>query len=211
MPDDKGRSVARPARHPGTPAPREATRPEEVSRDGCTWRTGTAADVAWLQGRPDGTTVATAVPPVFKAYATVHHDEPLPVQQHEQALVEVLRTHTPPQRWWLGYLETGAHDVVFPQAPRVRVYWDWPYVLVLAGPEQALSWRTGHMRHGEGALPDLLFPQDRSWLVTALWDDTWMCVGGPERLVAALVRAPGLHGRRVEPDDDSLPPGLVRE
>jgi len=27
--------------------------------------------------------------------------------------------------------------------PKVPLHWDWPYVLVAAGPEQALRWRTG--------------------------------------------------------------------
>ncbi|KUJ47102.1 hypothetical protein EG812_05760 [Verrucosispora sp. FIM060022] len=93
----------------------------------------------------------------------------------------------------------------------MSLYWNWSYVLVEAGPEQALTWRTGHMRHGRGSLPDLFFPADRSWLVSALWDDTWTCVGGPEPLINALHRDPLANARRVRPNEDALPPGLTRE
>jgi hypothetical protein len=124
--------------------------------------------------------------------------------------VDGLVRYTAEQPWWLGFLDTGAHDVVFPEAPRVKLYFDWSYVLVEAGPEQALGWRTGHMR-GEGSLPDLFFPADRSWLVTALWDDLWTCFGGPADLIDALRRDPLTNIRRVRPDEDALPPGLTRE
>jgi hypothetical protein len=100
---------------------------------------------------------------------------------------------------------------VFGHVPRVTLYWEWPYVLVEAGPAQALSWRTGHMRSEAGVLPDLFFPADRSWLVSALWDDTWTFIGGPAGLIDALQRNPLANARRVGPDDDALPPGLTRE
>ncbi|MET8039327.1 hypothetical protein ABZU25_00530 [Micromonospora sp. NPDC005215] len=104
----------------------------------------------------------------------------------------------------VGIVRDGDHE---PE----KLYWDWPYVLVEAGSEQALTWRTGHLRHGRGSLPDLFFPADRSWLVSALWDDTWACVGGPEPLIHTLERDPLANARRVRPDEDALPPGLIRE
>ena len=180
-------------------------------RDGRTWRLGGDADAAWLGGRPPGCTIATAMPLLFEAYATFSPPEGVAVAEHERAVVQRLAERGPEQPWWLGFLDTGAHDVVFPDAPRVRLYWEWRYVLVLAGPAQALGWRTGHMRHGSGALPDLVFPADRSWLVTALWDDTWTCVGGPAALVASLERDPLVAARRVQPGEDVLPPGHTRD
>jgi hypothetical protein len=66
------------------------------------------------------------------------------------------------QPWWLGYLDTGSHDVVFNNAPKVTLYAGWQYVLVEAGPKQADTWRTGHPRSSRGTLPDLIFPADRS-------------------------------------------------
>ncbi|MCY7365109.1 MAG: hypothetical protein LH469_07345 [Frankiaceae bacterium] len=155
--------------------------------------------------------MATAIPLVFEAYGTFHKPDHATEENHERAVVEVLRKNTADQSWWLGYLDTGAHDVVFPEAPLVTLYWDWSYILVEAGPKQALSWRTGHMRGPHGSLPDLFFPTDRSWLVSGLWDDTWSCVGGSDALIEALTREPLANARPVRPDEDSLPPGLARD
>jgi hypothetical protein len=41
-------------------------------------------------------------------------------------------------------------------------------------------------------LPNVMFPVDRSWLVSALWDDDWICIGGPAGLVDRFVRHPDL-------------------
>jgi hypothetical protein len=183
----------------------------DVIKDGRSWRIGTADDVAWIAGGVSpGLSITAAIPPVFGAYATFHWLGGAGLEGQERAVVEELVAHTPDQPWWLGYLETGAHDIVFPRAPRVSLYWDWPYVLVEAGPGQALTWRHGHMR-GDGSLPDLFFPADRSWLVSALWDDLWTDVGGSAALVAALHRHPLVSAHPVGPDEDAVPPGLTRE
>lgn len=185
----------------------------EVERDGRTWRIGTAAEVAWLAGRPLGRSVLSAVPPVFAAYGTLYvPEEQVPVREHERAVVGALVAVTAPQPWWLGYLCTGPHDVVFPGAPRVSLYLEWSYVLVEGGPSEALRWRYGHMRSAEGHLPDLFFPFDRSWLVTALWDDAFACVGGSTEVLDALAAEPLAGLRRVHPDDEDVtPPGSPRD
>ena len=41
-----------------------------------------------------------------------------------------------------------------------------------------------------GGLPDLFFPADRTWLASALWDDTWTDFGGSAELIDALQRDP---------------------
>ena len=193
-------AVTRPPTHPWTSA-----------GTGGDWRIGTASDVAWLAGHTThGLSITTAIPPVFDAYATFYPPDGVGFDAHERAVVDELIAHTPDQPWWLGYLDTGAHDIVFPHAPRVSLYWDWPYVLVEAGPEQALTWRTGHMR-GDGSLPDLFFPADRSWLVSALWDDTWTDIGGSAAVIAALQRNPLVNARLSRPDEDACPPGLTRD
>ncbi|MDG4810135.1 hypothetical protein O7634_25565 [Micromonospora sp. WMMD1120] len=207
----------RPARVPeASPATAPGRGEEEststnVTKDGRTWRVGAQGDVAWITGRTTPSfSVTAAIPPVFEAYATVHPPEGVSPHTHERAVVQALVACTADQPWWLGYLDTGAHDVVFPRAPRVFLYADWPYVLVLAGPQQALTWRTGHMR-GEGALPDLFFPVDRTWLVSALWDDTWTDIGASAAVVARLRRNPLVNARPVAPDEDACPPGLTRD
>ena len=155
--------------------------------------------------------IAAAVPLLFSSYATLwdSNEDSVTTTMHERALIAQLSEHTTAERsWWLGYLDTGAHDVVFPDAPKVMLYWDWHYVLVEAGPAQALGWRTGHMRSGDGTLPDLMFPVDRSWLVSALWDDEWTCIGGPAHLIDSLERDALIHARTVQPGGDPRPPDL---
>jgi hypothetical protein len=198
---------------------------------------GSAADVQWIADGVDalGVSVTTAVPHGFAAYATVAIPEggddggaTTAKRAHDAALLAVLRRHTAPQPWWLGYLETGVADVVFPEAERTYLY-TWPYVLVRAGPDEAARWRTddpqtpaafhdasGRFERGRwtpwhSALPELMFPADRSWLVSTLWDVDWTCVGGTTALVADLVRDPALTARRVTTDEDCLPPGHVRD
>jgi hypothetical protein len=90
----------------------------------------------------------------------------------------------------------------------VTLYAGWHYVLVEAGPEQAATWR----RHDPGsfpnrALPDVMFPADRSWLISALWDDDWSCIGGSARLVGRFLHHPDLRARPVALGEDATPPG----
>lgn len=182
-----------------------------VTKDGRNWRIGTVGDLAWIADlTTPGLSITAAIPPVFDAYATFHPPEGVGIEAHERAVVDELVEHTSGQPWWLGYLDTGAHDVVFPLAPKLSLYCGWSYLLVEAGPEQALTWRTGHMR-GAGSLPDLFFPADHSWLVSALWDDTWTDIGGTAALITALQRNPPVGARPVDPDEDALPPGLTRD
>lgn len=174
------------------------------------WQIGGDAEVAWIAANPPvGTTIATAIPPRFAAYATVvvpGDDEDK--RAADEALLAVLRAREPQQPWWLGYLETGVADLVFPDAPRVVLYWGWPYVLVKAGPEQAASWRrNSQATPWHSALPELMFPVDRSWLVSTLWDDDWRCVGGSSDLIQALLQHPLLDARAVTLEQDATPPG----
>jgi hypothetical protein len=188
--------------------------PATCVRDGRAWRIGGGAEASWIQ---DGTSVTkaitSAIPPVFDAYATVALPENWWEEQdrHDAAVIELLTHHTGSQPWWLGYLDTGADDVVFADAARTTLYADWKYVLVEAGPRQAASWRTsGAGTFWKGALPNLMFPADRSWLVSTLWDDDWTCIGGRMALVESLLHDPelGPRARRVElGDDDATPPG----
>jgi hypothetical protein len=192
-----------------------------VTKDGRRWRIGIAADVAWI-ANPSGSksrqssrppvvdkTITAAIPPAFEAYATFYPlvDEAPFVADHERAVVEHLVDLSGDQPWWLGYLDTGATDVVFPDAPLVSLY-SCDYVLVEAGAEQALTWRVGRIQSPEyGALPDLFFPADRTWLVSALWDDAWTCVGGTTELIEQLRRDPRIQARPVRLGEDATPPG----
>ena len=57
------------------------------------------------------------------------------------------------------------------------------------------------------ALPDLMFPADRSWLVSTLCDDDWTCLGGAASLVDGFLAHPDLQARPVQLGEDATPPG----
>jgi hypothetical protein len=201
-------------------------------RDGRSWEIGSYAEVAWIaSGTGVSRTIRSGIPPVFAAYATVLLPTPEdgldpPKQEidwdqylrewnltaplrHERALVEVLVEHSSDQCWWLGYLDTGASDTVFPNASMVFPYrYGWRYVLIAAGPKEAIDWRTRE-RGWNTAIPDLIFPVDRAWLLTTLWDDDWSCIGGTDQLVSDLLNHPllGARTRQVTVEQDMTPLG----
>src|SRR4029453_14547927 len=111
------------------------------TRGGRKWRIGTDPEVAWIVGGTStGLTITAAIPPVFEAYAKVvwpYGGEGQ--EQHDRAVLALLTEYTADQPWWLGYLDTGADDIVFPDAPIVTLYSEWHYVLVEAGAETASS------------------------------------------------------------------------
>lgn len=178
-------------------------------KDGRSWRSATDADVAWIRSATTvGLTVTSAVPPVFEAYATVVIPDVDKRGAHEEALLRLLTQHTSEREWWLGFLDSGVGDLVFPEARRVCLYSNWPYVLVRAGVEQAATWREDALPW-HCTLPDLMFPTDNAWFISALWDDDWWCLGGSQDLVDAVLREPALDGREVRPGEDATPPGHV--
>jgi hypothetical protein len=181
----------------------------DLPKNGGSWRIGTNADVAWIVGNtPPGRTIGSAIPPVYAAYATIIVPDPGAERSTHHHAVLALLAEQSPGPWWLGYLESGDTDVVFPEAPRVPLYTGWNYVLVEAGPDQAAAWRNEDTGSGwRGWLPELIFPADRSWLFSTLWDDDWTCLGGPAALVDRFLRHPDLSARTVTPDEDATPPG----
>jgi len=182
--------------------------PVRLARDGSSWRLGTDAEVGWItSGTSVSRTITAAIPPVFDAYATVVlPDSGEERKQRDLAVSALLSEQSPGQPWWLGYLDTGVDDIVFPGAPMVTLYSGWHYVLVEAGPEQAATWR-GNDPGSYGALPNLMFPADRSWLVSTLWDDDWSCIGGPAGLVGRFLHHADLQARPVMLGQDATPPG----
>ncbi|HSZ13249.1 MAG TPA: hypothetical protein VK790_04360 [Solirubrobacteraceae bacterium] len=189
------------------------------NKDGRAWRIGGEAEVAWIQKRVEVSfAVTSAIPPIFEAYATLElpgsgdHLSASPLEHpdhHNAGVLAVLSQHSTGQPWWTGYLDTGGADIVFHDVRKVRPGpTDAWYVLVEAGPEQAGGWR--EREHWQGPLPDLMFPADRSWLVSTLWDDDWTCIGGSRGLVDAFLTHPDLghRVREVDPSlEDATPPG----
>jgi hypothetical protein len=187
--------------------------------NGHSWRIGTDAEVAWIvEGTSPNQTITSAIPPVFDAYATiVLPDNGEDHERHNRAMLATLGGQSPGAgpRWWLGYLNTSDYDLVCPrvamaQLPKVSLYSHWDYVLVEAGPRQAATWRRTETRGfwWDDALPELMFPADRSWLVSTLTDDDWTCVGGSATLVDQLLAHPDLRARRVRLGEEATPPGL---
>jgi hypothetical protein len=179
-------------------------------KNGSSWRLGASSEVAWIvDGTSMSRTIAAAIPEVFEAYATVELPSDDEGQdEHDQIVLTLLSQQSAAQPWWLGYLDTGADDIVFPDAPMVTLYSGWSYVLVEAGPEQAATWRDGGpSSFWKGALPNLMFPEDRSWLVSTLWDDDWTSIGGPVALVDGFLHHPGLRAHAVAIGEDATPPG----
>jgi hypothetical protein len=194
---------------------------ETCFKDGAAWPVGGQADVDWITEETDtGRRVIAAIPPLFADYATLTNaaaEEGLPrdlslERRQDLAFVDVLRRHSGERPWWLGYLETGASDIVFWDAPKVTLYSGWRYAFVLAGPDQAATWRPapgGTPNWKSTELPEVMFPDDRSWLVSFLWDDDWACIGGPEALISDLLSVPVLArtARRVDTQQGAAPPG----
>jgi hypothetical protein len=190
-------------------------------KDGVAWPIGGQADVDWIvDGTEPGDRITAGIPPRFADYATLTNatekaDRPRDLRRERRqdlAFVDVLRRHSAGARWWLGYLETGASDIVFPDAPKVTLHYHWRYVFALAGPEQAATWRPapgGEPNWKSTELPEVMFPEDRSWLVSFLWDDDWACIGGPAALIDDLLGDPVLapNVRRVDTRQDATPPG----
>lgn len=171
---------------------------------GAVWPVGTPDDVRWIRaGTLPGLEITSAIPPIFEAYATVVIPrEPL---RQASAVLDALRSASLTGPWWLGFLDVGALDRYLPDAPEVELYASWRYRLVQAGPIEALTLRAGDS--WKWPLPDLVFPIDRAWLLSTLWDDHWTCIGGSRALVEQLTSHPDLTSRRVELGQDATPPG----
>jgi hypothetical protein len=221
QPEDEPPAQPQPSPWPATPAlhpegtdeaitatPADPYVPVTRARDGRDWRIGTDVDVAWIAGGTSpGLTISAAVPPVFDAYATfVEPDSDERWEKRDRAVIALLTEYSAGQAWWLGYLDTGVDDIIFADAPMVTLYSGWRYVLVEAGWEQATSWRANE-RGMHGVLPEVMFPADRSWLLSTLWDHDWTCIGGSAEFVDSFVRHPDLQARPVELGQDATPPG----
>jgi hypothetical protein len=84
--------------------------------------------------------------------------------------------------------------------------------MILAEPDQAATWRPapgGQANPKSTELSELMFPEDRSWLVSSPWDDDRACIGGSDALINELLQDPVLapDARRVETHQDAAPPG----
>lgn len=56
-----------------------------------------------------------------------------------------------------------------------------------------------------------MFPADRSWLVSSLWDDAWAGVGGSDDLICALLAQPELSPEKTDPSVPDMWPSTLPE
>jgi hypothetical protein len=47
------------------------------------------------------------------------------------------------------------------------------------------DWAVKVSKDGRSWQIGTICPEDQSWLVSALWDDTWTCIGRPHTLIEA--------------------------
>ena len=87
-------------------------------KDGSTWRIGTDAEVAWIaEGTSMDKTVTCAISALFPAYATVELPHNAAGQEeHDRAVLALLREQSAGQPWWRGDLDTGADaEAILPE------------------------------------------------------------------------------------------------
>ena len=142
-----------------------------VERDGVRWPLARQEDLAWLSDQTDvGLAITSAILPIYEAYGTVvaqeedndeyednDDEDNAAIDAQERQLVKILQRYGSTS-WWLGFIEGGEDEQLkplFPHTKRIRLYVGWPYVVVLAGPAEALRWGP--------FLPDLIVPADHSW------------------------------------------------
>ena len=188
-----------------------------VERDGVRWPLARQEDLAWLSDQTDvGLAITSAIPPIYEAYGTVvaqeedndeyednDDEDNAAIDAQERQLVKILQRYGSTS-WWLGFIEGGEDEQLkplFPHTKRIRLYVGWPYVVVLAGPAEALRWGP--------FLPDLIVPADHSWCLSTLWDDSWACIGGPAALIQELAHDASVQLRRVTLGEDATPPGHI--
>jgi hypothetical protein len=91
-------------------------------KDGVSWPVGGQAEVDWITEDTEcGRRITAAIPALFDAYATLTNHPGAPglprdvslERRQDLALVELLRRHSREPPWWIGYLDTGASDIVF--------------------------------------------------------------------------------------------------
>src|SRR2546421_6668936 len=92
------------------------------TKDDRAWRIGGDAEIAWIRENTGcGGAITSAIPAVFEAYATLElpeagdHDAASWLEdpgRHDASVLAVLGEHAAAQPWWLGYLNTGAADII---------------------------------------------------------------------------------------------------
>ena len=135
-------------------------------------------DVDWI--RQSGAAFGTlryAIPDGFEAYGVL--DLPADIVPVETSLLGGLGVE-PDDQLVAGWIDCGPWPA--PAGDEHVLYTGWAYRLRRVH----ASMLAGLPTEGEGSFPDLLFPPDRSWLVSLLWDDAWRSIGAPQKAADRL-------------------------
>lgn len=166
------------------------------------------AATRWIaDGTHAGRDITSAIPPVFGAYATITHeyDEGWGGGSHERnmlrdrvdALLPHLKSVSGDSDIWFGFRRDAAYQIGHEEREIDDIY----------APGWLYQFATGRLDAiAPGLLPELVWPADRSWLLSNLWDDDWTCVGGSTGFIQALEDDPTLMARRVQLGQDAIPP-----
>lgn len=131
------------------------------------------------------------------------HDPPTGTMDPETlgVLSEILASHTTdPNRCYFGLctiqsrLDSFSADEL---EPLLELPWDRDH-LVLAGPLSAID---QIMRDDGRDTPNLIWPEDHTWLVASEVDFDSTLIGGSAALIETIVESPELEAWRVEPTD----------
>lgn len=129
-------------------------------------------EVNWLrEGNGPAGTLSYALPGRFDVYGAI--DLPDEISPTEDTLLSALAPN-PAAALLAGWIDRGPWPP--PHGDEFVLYWGWRYRFRWVLPAEL----QGLPSEGEDSFPDLLFPPDRSWLVSLLWDDSWRSVGASE-------------------------------
>lgn len=134
-------------------------------------------DVAWIRrGTVVSETIRSAIPEGFDVYGLLDISEERPT---EDALLAAVTADSNTQLV-AGWIDRGPYP---PQPGDEHVlYSGWRYRFRRTKASQL----QGLPAEGDGGFPDLLFPPDRSWLISLLWDDSWRSVGASNEVARRI-------------------------
>ena len=135
-------------------------------------------DVDWIRGNDAAFgTLRFAIPSGYEAYGVL--DLPADIVPIEDALLSALGVD-PADQLVAGWIDRGPWST--PAGDEHVLYSGWRYRLRRV----AAADLSGLPTEGEGSFPDMLFPPDRSWLVSLLWDDAWRSIGSSQAIADLL-------------------------
>lgn len=134
-------------------------------------------DVAWIRrDTAVSGTIRSAIPGGFDAYGLLDISEERPT---EDALLQAVAPENS-MELIAGWIDRGPYPPQPGDEHFLYSSWRYRFRQVSAASLQGLP------TEGDGGFPDLLFPPDRSWLISLLWDDSWRSVGASNAVASRI-------------------------